>query len=92
MANVQTYEDQRKHLPSLWQIGDAVSVTFPGAGLIKVANVIKVAFDKENAFYDVEIAYRYFDSEDEYPKFGHARIHGLKEWHLRLPDLDEPLS
>lgn len=69
---------------SLFTVGDKVSLTFPGNGLLKNATVIKVSFDYANNFYDVEVPYDYYENEvAEKTVKGTARIHGLKEWHLR---------
>lgn len=74
---------------SLWTIGDQVSITFPGNGLLKNATVIKVAFDNLNTLYDVEVPYNYYSFENIEMR-GIARLHGLKEWHLRDPE--SPIS
>lgn len=80
-------------LPSLFQRGDYVSVTFPGTGLLKRCKVLKVSFaipkkeEIEEPFYDVEVPYNYYDGTDADPVMGYARIHGLKEWHLRNPEM-----
>lgn len=71
---------------SLFTIGDKVSVTFPGNGLLKNATVIKVSFDYANNFYDVEVPYDYYEEGGVVLVKGTARIHGLKEWHLRNPE------
>lgn len=48
-------------LPSLWQVGDEVSLTFPGNGILKRGKVIKVAFTAHTEpLYDVEVPYQYF--------------------------------
>jgi hypothetical protein len=80
-------------LPSLWQVNDEVSVTFPGNGLLKRCKVIKVAFTAHSQpLYDVEVPFNYYvgeipdDGIPETPNTGNARIHGLKEWHLRNPE------
>lgn len=83
----------RKTLPSLYQINDLVSVTFPGNGLIKQAKVIKVAFTEySEPLYDVSVSFNYYNGDydpdsSEIPSTGHARMHGLKEWHLRNPEM-----
>lgn len=91
---VDGYCVANKKLPSLWQNGDSVSLTFPGNGLLKKCRVIKVAFTSHSEpLYDVEIPYNYFNGEipgdgiPETPNTGYARIHGLKEWHLRNPEM-----
>lgn len=80
-------------LPSLFQINDYVSVTFPGTGLLKWCKVIKIAFTEHTEpLYDIEVPFRFYAGEfpeDDIPvipNIGHARIHGLKEWHLRNPE------
>ena len=85
-----------ERLPSLWQLGDYVSATFPGTGLLKKCKVIKVAFTEHSEpLYDIEVPYQFYmgdcdpDSSD-IPTTGHARIYGLKEWHLRNPE--EPVA
>lgn len=80
-----------RQFESLWTIGDKVSVTFPDNGLIKNAQVKKVSFDANNTLYDVEVPFSYYEDQDML-KTGYARLHGIKEWHLRNPELDEPLS
>lgn len=84
---------EKVQLPSLWQLGDYVSVTFPSNGLLKQAKVIKVAFTEHSEpLYDVEVQYQYYlgsydpDNQDA-PTTATARLHGLKEWHLRNPEL-----
>lgn len=86
-------------LPSFWQLGDKVSLTFPGNGLIKEARVIKVAFIQNHdlsydadPLYDVDVPYQFYngDYDPEGPDMsstGHVRLHGLKEWHLRNPEM-----
>jgi hypothetical protein len=76
-------------LPSLWQIDDQVSLTFPGTGILSPCKVTKVSFNKSDVLYDVEVPFRHFD--DAYPlgTTGYARLHGLKEWHLRIPTRDD---
>lgn len=82
--------EEKLQLPSLWQINDEVSVTFPGNGLLKKGKVIKVAFTAySEPLYDVEIPYNYYDHDYDpggVPQTSCARIHGLKEWHLRNPE------
>lgn len=75
---------------SLWKIGDEVSINFPGAGTISPAFISKVSFDEENNFYDVKIPFTQVE-EDGSKTTGVARIHGLKEWHLRNP-IEKDLS
>lgn len=91
----QNYErtERRNPLPALWQLGDYVSATFPGTGLLKNCKVIKVAFTEHSEpLYDLEVPFLFYagdydpDSPDT-PSTGHVRIHGLKEWHLRNPEL-----
>jgi hypothetical protein len=77
-----------RQFESLWTLGDRVSVIFPGSGNINEAVVIKISFDEKNVLYDVDVPYRYYPEESDYPSVGHARIHGLKEWHLRIPEED----
>ena len=80
-------------LPSLWQLGDYVSVTFPDNGLLKQAKVIKVAFTEHSEpLYDVEVSYKYYQGaydpdNADMPTTGTARLHGLKQWHLRNPEM-----
>lgn len=83
-----------ERLPSLWQLGEYVSATFPGSGILKKCKVIKIAFTEHSEpLYDIEIPFNFYDGAyqdsdmPETPNTGHARIHGLKEWHLRNPDL-----
>lgn len=80
-------------LPSLWQVDDEVSLTFPGNGLLKRCRIIKVAFTAHSEpVYDVDIPFNFYEGDipddgiPEIPSTGHARIHGLKEWHLRNPE------
>jgi len=79
-------------LPSLFQLGDFVSAQFPGTGILNRCKVIKVAFTEHTEpLYDIEVPYRFYGGEEydntvpEQPNTGYARIHGLKEWHLRNP-------
>lgn len=80
-------------LPSLWQIGDEVSLTFPSNGLLKRAKVIKVSFTAHSEpLYDLDVPFEFYQGDydpesPDMPTTGHARIHGLKEWHLRNPEL-----
>lgn len=79
-------------LPSLFQINDKVSLTFPGNGILKEGKVIKVAFTAHSEpLYDVEVPFEFYQGDydpesSDIPSTGHARIHGLKEWHLRNPE------
>lgn len=70
-------------LPSLWQIGDDVLLQFPGSGELDNAKVVKVAFIKNDTLYDVEVPYHHYNDENPLGTTGFARLHGLKEWHLR---------
>ena len=85
--------ERQNRLPSLWQLGDYVSVTFPRTGLLKKCKIIKIAFTEHSEpLYDVEVPYQYYEGiydpeSSDIPTTGSARIHGLKEWHLRVPDL-----
>lgn len=106
----QNYErtERRNPLPSLWQIGDSVSLTFPGNGLLGEAKVIKIAFTAHTEpLYDVEVPFQFYQGEydpesPDIPSIGHVRLHGLKEWHLRNPEkpvadryplaVDEPVT
>lgn len=90
----QRFVFNMEKLPSLWQLGDFVSATFPGQGILKKCKVIKVAFTEHSEpLYDLEIPYNFYDGAyqksdiPETPNTGHARIHGLKEWHLRNPEM-----
>lgn len=84
--------EQKIQLPSLWQINDEVSLTFPGNGLLKKGTVVKVAFTAyTEPLYDVDVPFQFYegdyDPDDaDIPRTGHVRIHGLKEWHLRNPE------
>jgi hypothetical protein len=84
--------ERRNPLPSLWQLGDYVSATFPGTGLLKKCKVIKVAFTEHTEpLYDIEVPYQYYEGSydpdnPDMPTSGCVRVHGLKEWHLRNPD------
>lgn len=71
------------NLPSLWQIGDEVILQFPGSGELDNAKVVKVSFDKNNILYDVEVPYHFYNDNNPLGTTGFARLHGLKEWHLR---------
>lgn len=81
-----------ERLPSLWQLGDYVSATFPGTGLLKKCKVIKIAFTEHSEpLYDIEVPFQYYQGSydpdnPDMPTTGSARIHGLKEWHLRNPE------
>lgn len=86
-------QEQPKKLPSLWQLGDYVSATFPGNGLLKRCKVIKIAFTEHSEpLYDIEVPFEHYqgnyvhDDVPETPSISCARIHGLKEWHLRNPE------
>jgi hypothetical protein len=85
-----------ERLPSLWQLGDYVSATFPRTGLLKKCKVIKVAFTEHSEpLYDIDVPFEYYQGDydpdnPDMPTVGHVRIHGLKEWHLRNPE--EPVA
>lgn len=81
-----------ERLPSLFQINDNVSLTFPDNGILKKGTVIKVAFTAHSEpLYDVEVPFSFYSDDDlDTPHTGSARIHGLKEWHLRNPE--SPIS
>lgn len=65
---------------SLWKLNDYVSVQFPGNGIINRCKVIKISFTNSyEPLYDVEVPHR-MDGLTV-----HARLHGIKEWHLRIP-------
>lgn len=79
------------NLPSKWQIGDFVSLHFPGNGILKKCKVVKVSFTyQDEPLYDLEVPYDFYlgeyDGGNQEPNTGHARLHGLKEWHLRNPE------
>lgn len=81
---------EKQKLPSLFQIDDVVSVNFPGTGSLSPCKVIKVAFTGYgDPLYDVEVPFKYYEDQDgldpDTPRTSFARIHGLKEWHLRIP-------
>jgi len=83
---------RKESLPSLWQLGDYVSLTFPDNGILKQAKVIKVAFTEHSEpLYDVEVPFKFYQGDydpesPDMPTTGHVRLHGLKEWHLRNPE------
>lgn len=80
---------ENKNLPSLFQLGDNVSVIFPGSGTLNPVRVIKISFtEKGDPLYDLEVAYHFYTEEDVLGKTGFARIHSIAEWHLRLPIVD----
>lgn len=70
---------------SLWTLGDYVSVTFPGNGIINRCKVIKVAFNGNEPLYDVDIPFKMTSDDGTYTEIIHARLHGIREWHLRIP-------
>jgi hypothetical protein len=69
-------------LPSLWAIGDRVSVIFPGNGGIDEATVCKIAFDKHNILYDVIVPFKHYTADDR-NETGFTRLHSIRQWHLR---------
>lgn len=74
---------------SLWALGDYVSIQFPGNGIINKCKVIKVAFsNSKEPLYDVDVPFKMV-GEDDYDGVVHTRLHGIREWHLRIPgDVD----
>lgn len=75
-------------LPSAFQRGDTVNVLFPDNALLKDCTVIKVSFPlKGEPLYDVQVPFRYYlECAGKESVKGYARIHSLKEWHLRNPE------
>jgi hypothetical protein len=74
-----------KCLPSLFQIGDRVSVIFPGTGTLSPCYVLRVAFDENNTFYDLEVPFlHHHDHHTEMKSM--ARLHNVKQWHVRNPE------
>jgi hypothetical protein len=86
---------ERPKLPSLYQLGDFVQLQFPGNGLLKKAEIVKVSFTRHSEpVYDVAVPYEFYSGEldPDGPEMasvqtGYARIHGLAEWHLRNPEM-----
>lgn len=72
---------------SQFHSGDIVDVLFPDNGILKNCRVISVSFPITGSpRYHVEVPFSYipnFIMEDDKAVPGKARIHSLKEWHLR---------
>lgn len=74
---------------SQFNIGDKVNVLFPNNGILKDCRVAKVSFSNgATPRYDLDVPFDYvpnFNMEDTQLVSGTARIHSIKEWHLRDP-------
>lgn len=74
---------------SLWALNDYVSIQFPGNGIINKCKVIKVAFTGNEPLYDVDVPFKMISDDGTYSEIIHARLHGIREWHLRVPGATE---
>lgn len=77
------------NLPSQFQRGDIVNVIFPNNGILTECRVVKVSFSEHGTpRYDVDVPFDYiphFKMEEADLTAGKARLHSIKEWHLRDP-------
>lgn len=94
---------ERSQLPSGFQLGQIVSVVFPGnnapdPAILHNCRITKIAFtDHNDPLYDVDVPFTHYnyDEEDydygkpfERAKTGFVRLHALRQWFLSYTQED----